>query len=682
MYQLIDQVLSFQTVPLLKEVPESTRLSEDPLGVGVFLRLEAREAACWQKLRLGDPAGVRRWAALHRYEPYWNTACCGQQAGSVPVETQFLLAGLEDGRFMVLVPLIDGDFRASLQGEGETSLAVVAESNDPAVVTQAVTGLFLAVGEKPFALLEQSAVSVNAWMKLGRLRDEKDLPDFMDAFGWCTWNAFYQEVSHELVRQGLESFRQGGVQPRFLILDDGWQQVQKMSSGETRLTGFGANEKFPGGLQPTVQMAKDEFGIEIFTVWHAVLGYWGGVDGTALPGYGVRPVGRSFGAGILQHVPDHNENWWGRVVGTVPPEHLGRFYQDYHRPLRQAGVDGIKVDNQACIEGVSAGYGGRVRYMRAVREALEGSAQVHFRGNLTNCMSNAMEVLYGALNSNLTRTSTDFWPWIPASHGLHLYVNALMGAWFGEFIWPDWDMFESGHPAGAFHAAGRAVSGGPVFVSDKPGAQDFALLRKLVLPDGRTLRADSPGRPTADCLLVDPTQEDVLYKIWSLNEDAGILGAFNCRYSGKVEKGEPPITVRGEVRPSDLEGLEADCYVVYAHTRREMCTLSGEEGWALELPELGYELFSIVPIRDGAAPLGLVDYMNGAGAVLSKGWVTEDIFQMLVRGSGLCLVWLDRPAVQVRHEGAALDFSYVRETNLLAFDLPGDGEVVIVTAPR
>ena len=40
--------------------------------------------------------------------------------------------------------------------------------------------------------------------------------------------------------------------------------------------------------------------------------------------------------------------------------------------------------------------------------------------------------------------------------------------WFGEFIQPDWDMFQSGHRMGALHAAGRAVSGGPVYVSDKP----------------------------------------------------------------------------------------------------------------------------------------------------------------------------------------------------------------------
>lgn len=49
----------------------------------------------------------------------------------------------------------------------------------------------------------------------------------------------------------------------------------------------------------------------------------------------------------------------------------------------------------------------------------------------------------------------------------------------------------------------RAVSGGAVYVSDKPGQHDFSLLRKLVLPDGSILRALLPGRPTRDCLFAD-----------------------------------------------------------------------------------------------------------------------------------------------------------------------------------
>ncbi|MDQ2798331.1 MAG: hypothetical protein M3Y13_01660, partial [Armatimonadota bacterium] len=528
--QLEYPTLTVQGQPLLSDLPDNLLALPDPGGVGVFLHLSAPKPAARHEFELGKLQSIARWTACHRYEPFWMIPCVGVRGGDVPVETQVLLGEREDGPCVLFVPLLDGNFRASLQGAGEDGLTLVAESGDPAVVSSEMTGLFVAAGPNPYELMAQAAPVVTAHLGRGRLRSEKPLPAFVDQFGWCTWDAFYQDVSQEKMREGLESFQKGGVTPKLLILDDGWQSIQSMPMGDQRLTAFRANEKFPNDLAPTVAMSKDEFGVETFLVWHALNGYWGGVEGEALPGYGVRAVARTFSPGILHHKPGLND-WWGGLVGVVPPEHVYRFFQDYHRHLRQQGVDGVKVDSQATLEGIAGGFGGRVELMRSYHEALEGSAQTQFLGALINCMSCASDMLYSALNSTVTRTSTDFWPDQPASHGLHLYTNAQVSLWFGEFVHPDWDMFQSGHPMGAYHAAGRAVSGSPVYVSDKVGAHDFDLLRKLVLPDGGVLRAHQPGRPTRDCLFADPTKDDVLLKIFSLNLEAGIVGAFNARYS-------------------------------------------------------------------------------------------------------------------------------------------------------
>ncbi len=52
-----------------------------------------------------------------------------------------------------------------------------------------------------------------------------------------------------------------------------------------------------------------------------------------------------------------------------------------------------------------------------------------------------------------------------------------------------------------------AIAGGPVHVSDRPGHHDFAILKRLVLPDGSVLRCQLPGRPTPDCLLSDVSRD-------------------------------------------------------------------------------------------------------------------------------------------------------------------------------
>jgi stachyose synthetase len=80
-------------------------------------------------------------------------------------------------------------------------------------------------------------------------------------------------------------------------------------------------------------------------------------------------------------------------------------------------------------------------------------------------------------------------------------------------------MFQSDHVCAAFHAASRAISGSPIYVSDSLGGHDFALLKTLVFPDGTLPLCLHYALPTRDCLFENPLfdQETVL-KMWNLNK--------------------------------------------------------------------------------------------------------------------------------------------------------------------
>ena len=638
---------------LVLSLPDSASLVPDPLGSAVFIHVVAQEAASRLVLPIGGLLNLSRFTACYRDEPFWMKPMCGMADTPVPIETQVLLAEQVGGNCVLLVPIIDGDFRCSLQGDSAAALELVVESGDKSVVTSAVTGLLVAVGNDPYAVVESASRSAMARMQSGRFRVDKSLPAFADQFGWCTWDAFYQDVSESKVREGLESFKAGGVQPKLIILDDGWQSVSKMASGETRLTSFAANEKFDGDLGPLTAMAKNEYGIETFLVWHAFHGYWGGVDPHSLPGYRVRSAVRDFSPGIHSYGYG-SEQYWGPVVGVVSPDEIYRFYQDYHRSLRLQGVDGVKVDTQATTEGVSAGDGGRVFSMQRYHEALEGSVETQFNGNLINCMSCASEMLYGALRSSITRTSIDFWPNDPASHGLHLYTNAQVGLWFGEFIHPDWDMFQSGHAMGAYHAAGRAVGGCPVYVSDKVGAHDFDLLRKLVLPNGEILRCLRPGRPTRDCLFRDPTSESALLKIFNSNRYGGVVGVFNARYAADSADSEP---IAGDVGPSDIEGLSGRQFAVYAHNSGELKSMGREERRSVTLPQLTAEVFTVMPIENGFAPIGLANMFNSSGAV--TGWTADEHgHHIVLRAGGRFVAYCEAEPTNVLVNGIEAPFQF------------------------
>jgi raffinose synthase len=640
---------------LLVCVPDEIQAEADPLGHGLFLAARAKSCSSRHLFGLGAIPALKRFTACHRYEPYWMKPRAGTRLSDVPQETQFLLCQLGDVDWFLLVPLVGDLFRFSLRGKKGEFLELLGETGDSFAPGSGGLALYVAAGRDPFALVRDGARSVVDRLRSGRLRRDKVLPDFIDYFGWCTWDAFYQEVSAVKVRQGLEGFAAGGVLPRLLILDDGWQTTRLMPTGERRLASFAANEKFDGDLRPIVRMAKSEFGVEVFLVWHAIIGYWGGVDAAALPGYGVVEQTRQFGEGVLSHAPSFNEVWWGNVVGFVPCGQISQFYDDYHRSLAGQGVDGVKVDSQAVLESVAQRQGGRIAVNRAYRAALEDSATRHFRGRLINCMSNAQETWYGSTESSILRSSIDFFPDEPETHGMHLYANAQVGLWFGEFMRPDWDMFQSGHEWGAFHAASRAISGGPVYVSDKPGQHDFGLLRKLVCFDGTVLRCEAPARPTLDTLCADPTHDDCLLKIWNRNGGSAVIGVFNARFS---PGGTAPIVLSGVVGPADVPDFVADRYACYAHQTASLAVVLAEGRLPITLGEREFELFTIVPIERGFAAIGLADKLNSAGALARIEWLDERCCELLLRDGGDFLAWSEVAPTRVELDGLRTDFDY------------------------
>ena len=142
------------------------------------------------------------------------------------------------------------------------------------------------------------------------------------------------------------------------------------------------------------------------------------------------------------------------------------------------------------------------------------------------------------------------------------------------------DVFHSCHPRAPLHAAARAISGGLVYVSDRVGEHDFALLRRLVLPDGGVLRCRLPGRPTADCLFADVSRDGrTALKIWNINAVTGVVGAFNvqgaawsvkCRNYFAHDRTPPALPVA--VSPTDLPYLQqSQQYALYSDASKVLC---------------------------------------------------------------------------------------------------------------
>ncbi|MEA1997550.1 MAG: Sip1-related alpha-galactosidase, partial [Gemmatimonadota bacterium] len=544
-WEIVGKDLEVDGLKVLTDLPEGVsviRRRNTKAGVFLELQMSAHGAGMsqWRNFKI---AGLDRMLTLDRFLPWWMSPAFATDEKDVPLDTQFLLWRRDDSRTGLLLPLIDKGYRMSVAGDS-TGFKIIADNNCPDADTTSgkaparLIGVYIAVGTDPYRVLDQAFAAVVSEMDIGRRRVKKEPPRWIEHLGWCTWNAFYHGVSHKKVLSGLRSLKKGGITPGFVILDDGWQEARAYGflHEETWLTGLKENrKKFPDGLGVTVKKAKDDFGVQDFLVWQTLQGYWRGVDSLSrdMSKYQTyRSTGRSN-----RPLNKRTAEWVPLAYNTIRPESIADFFNDYHSWLAGQGVTGVKVDNQSHLEFMTYGLGPGPEVMGTYRRALEASVEKHFGpASVINCMSLGPDVIFQAATSMVTRNSNDFFPDKPESHCLHLVVNAYNSLMTAQLVQPDWDMFQSSHKWGAFHGSARAVSGGPVYISDKPGKHNFALLNKVALPDGRVLRCTDPALPTRDILFHNPLEEDILLKVFNFNTRANscVLGAWNCRY----EKGK------------------------------------------------------------------------------------------------------------------------------------------------
>lgn len=258
---------------------------------------------------------------------------------------------------------------------------------------------------------------------------------------------------------------------------------------------------------------------------------------------------------------------------------------------------------------------------------------------------------------------------------IHCGFNSL---WMGNFIQPDWDMFQSDHVCAKFHAASRAICGGPVYVSDAVGGHDFDLLKKLVLPDGTILRCQHHALPTRDCIFTDPSHDGItMLKLWNLNKFGGVVGAFNCQGAGWCPK-ERKIKafphfyrpISGSVSPKDVEWTQrpetaamgnAEEYAVYLNQSNKLVIMQQHSNSAIILQPSSFEIFTIVPVHSlkglKFAPIGLLNMFNSGGGIQGVKY-GEDWVELEVKGAGQFCSYASKMPTACKVNGQEIRFEW------------------------
>ncbi len=565
---------------------ESGNSSLDP-DSGIVITMKPKETA-------------ESFVAVYRYCEFWNEPRFGNDLKTVPDETQLLIVKKTDGKYMVMLPVCGERFKCVLNGgesSNEFSARVFAWKNN--IFSCDDLAFVFTEGDNPFEMIKSCVKSALETMNSPiKTIDEKTYPQIFEYLGWCTWDSMQIRVSEDGIMEKCKEFRQKSVPVKWAIIDDMWAHIKDFY-GQTyadfdemvdmmhrsALYDFEADPiRFPHGLKGCISKIKD-YGIKV-GMWYPTTGYWRGID--------------KYGAAYAKLKDYLIETENGYVVPDWRREKSYMYYAAIFDFFKKCGADFVKIDNQSMTRRYYKGLESAGRVAREYHGGLEAAAGEYFDSCMINCMGTASEDMWNRTVSPITRVSGDFLPenreWF-AHHVMQCSYTSLL---MGQFYFCDWDMWWTDDGQNRKNSLMRAISGGPVYISDKIGRTEAKILEPLMFDDGRILRCDRVCTPTEDCLTVNPTTDGKALKLQNIANGCGIMAVLN------IDEKDRPVSAG--ISGANVCGFAADEYLAYEYFSKEHRVLRGNKSFNAELKNNDdCRLYIFVPIRDGFAPIGRTD---------------------------------------------------------------------------
>ncbi|MBR4910399.1 MAG: alpha-galactosidase [Clostridia bacterium] len=586
----------------------------NPHGLGEIPGRNHFDYECTVGLHVKGIRGVKRFFATYNKSEFWVHPFFGE-LNALPEFTQAILT--QNGSdYSFFTTLCDKEFVSTIKGFHDGFDIYVWNNCLPdSVDTVALTW---GRGNDPYTL--PFKVNKETFLLLGKtpvMRTDKEYPGVFEYLGWCSWDAFHMEVTHADLINKAREFKEKGIPVRWFILDDMWGDVPNnniptMQSRE--LNSFeAAPDRFPKGLNGIVKELKENYNLKV-GLWHPATGYWHGINPNS-------PLAKEY----------KDYLFWSTKKQLIPRyerDVIEEYYDRQHGFYSECGVDFMKVDYQSHLrwyEKLAMPIG---KAADNFHNAVERANNKYFGGALINCMGMATENFWNR-KSAVCRFSGDFCPesrkWF-SGHILQCAYNSIVQ---GSVYYGDWDMWWSDDTQAIKNSVIKAMSGGPIYVSDKLGRSKKNVIMPTVFSDGRIIRLDSPARPSPDCLFEDARESGRAFKLFNTHNESGIIAVFN------IDKDERPVFA--DITAADMLIDENKEYCVYDWFSEAAFRISGKDSFRIELKNYDeFKLYIFAPLKDGKAVIGLKNkYMSPATYKISSSGeaVPLDVGELLIFNS-------------------------------------------------
>lgn len=607
---------------------------------------------------------IQSYVAIENHSPFWCRPFFGTKLEDLPNLTQELLA-FDGKKWHCVIPVVDDVFKSVISGR---TIVMSTNTKDVKECKNQLAYVYLN-GDDPYKLVAECAKKAAKMRKIPvKTRDERVYPQMFEYLGWCSWDSMHIHVCHEGLVTKAKEFADKNVPVKFAILDDMWANVPSFLTlkpdhtfdemipvmHKGKLECFeGAPERFPDGIKAAIDDIK-ALGIENVGIWFPTTGYWkgflpGGKDATQL-------------ADILWET---NQFVWMHAVDSpdetmfiVKPdkESAEKYFDILCGRVSSWGGDFVKIDNQ--------GFHKCFRYTENIgtssaniQAGIDKAVMKYFDGAMINCMGMANECMFNRPDTAISRCSDDFQPesrdWF-AKNILQCSYNSLLQ---GQLYYNDWDMWWTDDEQAFKNSICRAISGGPIYVSDKIGRTNPEILKPLCLTNGRILRGDNCAAPTADCLTADPTTSKKIFKIQNKAKDSAVMAVFNIDRENQC--------VSGSVSPADLPSFtnKNATYAYYEYFTGACGFLKYDEKLPVTLENNDKVcLYTFVPCENDVAVFGRIDLFMGVLAAQdpaingSAGSGCSAFFTLLEGGPVCVAINGNKKAACVKANGQLIEY--------------------------
>lgn len=500
----------------------------------------------------------------------------------------------------LLLELTDGGFLFAKAVAGENSISWFQVNKDGSLTVYLSTlGTDALASQAPVLLAEKgktvydaihkayTALIGNREVSALQKRTDKDYFEAFNYLGWCSWEHYHFDIDETKMLNDLDGIEASGLPIRYVLIDDG-----HLTSKNRQLTSFVPDkERFPNGWKNIISRKKEDK-IKWMGLWYNFCGYW----------MGISPE-NDFPEKIKETLYSYN----GSMLPGKSKENIGTFYQYYIGTLKDYGFDFLKIDNQSFLLPLYMGNTEVIRQAKACNLALEEQTHNQQVG-LMNCMAQNILNIDHTQYSNLARVSIDYKKYdedMAKSHLFQSYTNTLLQ---GQTVWPDHDMFHSSDTiCGSLMARSKAISGGPVYLSDSP--VDF--VKENILPlideEGRIFRPEAPAIPTPESVITNPLKDGKAYRVFApTGNEAVSLICYNLNTSPSCHQVETTISPADYSLRETMSGKtapRAERILLYDWEKQTAEVLTADKQIALE----GFtdRLFHLCPIRNGWAVVGI-----------------------------------------------------------------------------